>query len=1139
MKPSDFVHLHVHSEYSLLDGAGRIDDLVGKAARLKMPALALTDHGNMHGAVKFYRAAMAAGVQPILGCETYVASGSRRDRTTGIKETPSHLTLLAETDEGYHNLIVLVSLAHLEGFYYKPRVDRELLEKHQRGLIALSGCLKGEVTRALLENREEDAERAAVFYRDLFGKDRYYFELHDHGIPEQKAVNPRLIALGKRLGIPLVAANDCHYVEKADSVSQDILLCLQTGHKVEDEKRLRMSTAEFYLKSPSEMEALFPECPEAISATREIAERCRVAIDFGEIHLPAYLPPDGKTPAAYLRELCEAGIPARFGKKTEAIQKQLEHELKVIGGKSFETYFLIIWDIIRYAKSRSIPVGPGRGSAAGSLVAYLLGITDIDPFPQSLLFERFLNPSRANLPDIDMDFCDRRRGEVIQYVMDKYGRDRVAQIITFGSLGARAVLRDVGRVKGFSYSEMDTLAKLVPFGPRMTLKKALELEPRLKEMIARDPKLKELMEIATRLEGISRNASTHAAGVVISDRRLIEMVPLCRGTNDETVTQFEMADVEAIGLLKMDFLGLKTLSVIKDTLDAVKKSRGTALRLDRLPLDDAKTFQLLAKANTVGVFQLESSGMRDLSHRIGLKKFEDILDLVALFRPGPMHMLEDYIERKHGKVKIKYDHPLLEPILRSTYGIMLYQEQVMMIANRLAGFTLAEADLLRHAMAKKKVDEMARIEEAFVRGAVKNSVPKATAEKIFQDMARFAEYGFNKSHSAAYALIAYRTAYLKAHYPREYMAALLTSEMSKLEKMTVYVTECRAMGIKVLPPDVNESLAIFTVVKEGIRFGLAAIKNVGVGAVESILAARGDGAPFASLADFLERVDLSAANKKVLESLIRAGALDSLPGHRSQKLEVLERAMEVAQAKRRDREKGQGSLFDQFDSLSGPEFPELSEFPQPDLLAMEKELLGMYITGHPLSRHERALALYASHAVRDLAGLPDRARVRLGGLLAAVEVKTSKKNGKKLAVCQFEDLTGTIEVVFYAKEYEAYAKQIREGAVLFVEGTLNSREMGSNLVVSTVYTLESAAQKFTPTVHVAFHLNDVSEETLKRVRAALARHPGASPVVFDLDFATGEKVVLKSGPQVRVACTPRLIEEVEKVLGEGSVRVVN
>jgi DNA polymerase-3 subunit alpha len=1139
VKPSDFVHLHVHSEYSLLDGAGRIDDLVAKAARLKMPALALTDHGNMHGAVKFYREALDAGVKPILGCEIYVAPGSRFDRSTGIRETPSHLTLLAADNEGYHNLIVLCSLAHLEGFYYKPRVDHELLEKHHRGLIALSGCLKGEVTRALNANREEDAEKAAVFYRDLFGKDGYFFELHDHGIPEQKAVNPRLLALGKRLGIPLVAANDCHYVEKADAASQDILLCLQTGHKLEDEKRMRMATSEFYLKSQAEMEALFPDHPEVVAASRLIAERCAVTLDFGEIHLPAYAPPEGKTPTRYLRELCEAGIAARFGKKTEAIQKQLEHELQVIEGKSFETYFLIIWDIIHYAKSKDIPVGPGRGSAAGSLVAYLLGITDIDPFRHSLLFERFLNPSRATLPDIDMDFCDRRRGELIQYVMEKYGRDRVAQIITFGTLGARAVLRDVGRVKGFSYGEMDTLAKLVPFGPRMTLKKALELEPRLKEMTARDPKIKELMEVSFRLEGISRNASTHAAGVVISDRPLIEMVPLCRGSNDETVTQFEMADVEAIGLLKMDFLGLKTLSVIKDTLETVEKTRGAPVRLERIPLDDAKTFQLLAKANTVGIFQLESSGMRDLSHRIGLKKFDDLLDLVALFRPGPMHMLEDYIERKHGKVKIKYDHPRLEPILKNTYGIMLYQEQVMLIANQLAGFSLAEADLLRHAMAKKKVDEMARIKEAFVRGAVKNAVPKAATEKIFQDMARFAEYGFNKSHSAAYALIAYRTAYLKAHHPREYMAALLTSEMGKLDKMTTYVTECRAMGIKVLPPDVNESFAMFTVVKEGIRFGLAAIKNVGVGAVEAIIAARGRGGPFSSLSDFLERVDLSAANKKVLESLIRSGALDSLPGRRAQKMAVLERAMEAAQAKRRDREKGQASLFDPFESMSALELPPLAEYPQPDLLGMEKELLGMYITGHPLSHYETTLSLYASNTVRSLSGIKDHSTVRLGGLLAAVEVKTSKKNGKKLAVCQFEDLTGSIEVVFYTKEYEAFIKQIKEGAVLVLEGVLNSREMGSNVVASAVYPLEEAARKFIQTVHVEFHLNDVNEETFKRVQTVLGRHPGSSPVIFDLDFATGEKVVLKSGNRFRVSCTPRLIEELEKILGEGTVRGVS
>ena len=844
MKTSDFVHLHVHTEYSLLDGASRLDRLMERASRLKMPALAITDHGTMSGVVKFYKAARAAAIKPLLGCEVYTTPGSRFEKSTGLRNPPSHLTLLARNETGYRNLIELSSRGYLEGFYYKPRIDRQLLEERRAGLIGLSGCLKGEIPRALLQGDKDGARESARFYRDLFGPDGFYLELHDHGIVEQRRVNPLLAELAKELDIPLVAANDCHYVEKEDAFSQEVLLCLQTGKKLEDEKRMRLSTEEFYLKSEEEMRELLGNYPGAISNTRKIADLCNVELEFGKNLLPDFPPPPGKKPGPYLRELCEEGIRRRFGAKTAEISERLEHELKVIEGKDFVSYFLIVWDLIRYAKSKKIPVGPGRGSAAGSLVAYVLGITDIDPFQHDLLFERFLNPHRIALPDIDMDICDQRRGELIQYVSEKYGRDRVCQIITFGSMKARAVLRDVGRVMGFPYGDVDRIAKLVPAGTKITLHQALEMEPKLKKLYQRDEEMKKFFDVCFKLEGISRNASTHAAGVLISSDPLTEHVPLCRGKDDEVVTQFDMHDSEAVGLLKMDFLGLRTLSVIQDTVDLIEETEGKRIEISEIPIDDPETFQLLSKANTVGVFQLESSGMRDLSHRIGLKQFSDILALVALYRPGPMHMLEDYVSRKHGQVRIKYDHPSLEPVLKDTYGVMLYQEQVMRIANKLAGFSLADADNLRKAMAKKKADAMARLELSFIEGAAGRGIKKKTAGEIFKSMARFAEYGFNKSHSAAYALIAYRTAYLKAHYPRQYMASLLTSEINNMDKMMDYVAECREMGIEVLPPRHQRE---FRHLHRGWgKYPIRPLRDqkCGQGAVEEIIRTRREGGPF-------------------------------------------------------------------------------------------------------------------------------------------------------------------------------------------------------------------------------------------------------------------------------------------------------
>ena len=1138
MKPSDFVHLHVHTEYSLLDGASRIPALLERGARLKMPAMAITDHGTMSGVIKFYKTAFDVGIRPIIGAELYVAPGSRFDKTGGTKSTPSHITLLARDEVGYKNLMFLSSKAYQEGFYYKPRIDHELFSSHYQGLIALSGCLKGEIPRALLAGNREKAEACLSFYSDLLGKDNFYLEIMDHGIPEQKQVNKLLIELSRRTGVPLVASNDCHYVLKEDAFSQEILLCIQTARKLDDEKRMKLYSEEFYLKSVDEMEALFGEVPEAIMNTRAIADRCHLEMEFGIDLLPNFPPPPGKRPDQYLRELCEGAIEQRYGKNSAQVQGRLDHELKVIEGKKFVSYFLIVWDLIRHAKERKIPVGPGRGSAAGSIVAYLLGITDIDPFRHDLLFERFLNPNRTTMPDIDIDISDKGRAELIHYTTDKYGSDHVAQIITFGSMKARAVIRDVGRVMGIPYGDVDKIAKLVPPGPKVTLKKALHVEPKLQELYEKDAQHKSLFDICFKLEGISRHAGTHAAGVLISRNPLIENVPLCRGKEDEVITQFDMYDSEEVGLLKMDFLGLRTLSVIQDAIDLIKKTQGKVIELEKLSLEDPDTFQLLSKANTLGVFQLEGSGMRDLSTRIGLKQFDDILALVALFRPGPMHMLEDYISRKHGKVKLKYDHPLLEPILKDTYGIMLYQEQVMLIANKLAGFTMAKADTLRQAMAKKKADKMAQLGEAFIKGAQERGVKKAVAEKIFQDMSRFAEYGFNKSHSAAYAMIAYRTAYLKTHYPREFMASLLTSEINNMDKMMIYVAECREMGIEVLPPDIDESYAEFTVVGDNIRFGLNAIKNVGKGAVESILESRREGGPFTTWFNLLERIDPSAVNKRVLESLIKCGAVDRLPGYRSQKMGCLADTLQRAHRTRKDRMAGQSTLFDQFEEedekhgITG--FADIEEWHQNECLAMEKELMGMYISGHPLTDYEKSIKAFSSHSISQLGGLKDQIQVRIGGIIEQIDERTSRKNGKKFAFCQLEDLTGVVEITAWNKEFQEFGPLLQPGKIIFVEGRVTARDRGSNVQIQKVYPLNRAQELFSRALHINLHLATVDRENLLKLSGILKSARGRCPVYLDFDYATGEKVLMKSGNQFSVRCTPGLIDEIEAILGENT-----
>ncbi|MDI6631807.1 MAG: DNA polymerase III subunit alpha, partial [Thermoanaerobacteraceae bacterium] len=943
------MHLHLHTEYSLLDGAARIKEVVRRAKELGMPALAVTDHGAMYGVVDFYQTCIREGIKPILGCEVYVAPRTAADRTPKVDDNLYHLVLLAENDTGYKNLMELVSRGFTEGFYYKPRVDKLWLGQLSKGLIALSGCTAGEVAAHILNGEPDKARRAAATYREIFGPDNFFLELQDHGLDEQRRINPELLRLSRELSIPTVATNDVHYVNEEDAALQDILLCIQTGKTVSDTNRLRFHSNQLYLKSAREMAVVFRDQPETLARTCEIAERCRVKLSFGQYHLPAYPVPQGHTPASYLRELCYAGLKRRYGEPEQAVVDRLEYELRVIEEMDYPSYFLIVWDLVRFARENQVLVGPGRGSAAGSLVAYCLGITNIDPLRYGLLFERFLNPERVSLPDIDIDFCYELREKVIDYVFQRYGADRVAQIATFGTLAARAAIRDVGRVLGLPYGDVDRVARLVPGEPHMTVARALEASPDLLELYQNDPVVKRLLDIAARLEGVPRHASTHAAGIVIAPEPLTRFVPLHRVADGTVATQFTKEAVEELGLLKMDLLGLRTLTVIGETLRIIKRLRGILIDEENLPLDDPATYALLGRGETAGVFQLESSGMRNLLRELKPSVFEDLIALVALYRPGPLGsgMVEDFIRRKHGRTPVVYLHPLLEPILKETYGVILYQEQVMQIASTLAGFSLGEADLLRRAMGKKKPEIIAGLRSRFVEGAAANGIPEKLAGEIFDLMEYFAGYGFNKSHSAAYAMVAYQTAYLKANYPVEYMAALLTSVRDNSDKVAAYVEECRRLGIAVLPPDVNESRRNFTVVPGGVRFGLAAIKNVGETAVEAIIAARNEGGPFRDFGDFCSRINPRVINRRVLESLARAGAFSSLGHTRSQVLAVLDGGLELAQRSAKEKDSHQLSLFGDLEN-NGYDIridATREEFPQQELLKMEKELLGLYISG--------------------------------------------------------------------------------------------------------------------------------------------------------------------------------------------------
>ncbi|MFZ5899470.1 MAG: DNA polymerase III subunit alpha [Bacillota bacterium] len=1086
---SSFVHLHCHTEYSLLDGAARIPDLVRSARELGMTSLAITDHGAMFGVVDFYNACRKEEIKPILGCEVYVATRTMQDKQAGVDDKQYHLVLLAENDEGYKNLLRLVSLGYTEGFYYKPRVDKEVLYRYHKGLIALSGCLAGEVAHFALQGEMEKARACAGEYRDIFG-DAFFLELQDHGLKEQGPVNRALVDIGRQLGIPLVATNDVHYVRRADAEIHDILLCIQTGKTVLDNQRMRFDSQEFYLKSPEQMAAIFGEIPSSLTNTALIAERCRVNLGSETLHLPEYKVPEGYNVNTYLRELCYRGARERYGEITDEIAARIDFELGVISQMGFSGYFLIVWDFIHYARKRGVLVGPGRGSAAGSIVSYCLGITNLDPLPYGLLFERFLNPERVSMPDIDIDFCFERRQEVIDYVFDRYGRDRVAQIITFGTMAARAAVRDVGRALGMPYAEVDRVAKLIPPELGMTIDKALQTQE-LARLYETDEQVAKLIDIARALEGMPRHASIHAAGVVIAKETLTNYLPLYRTSDGVIATQFAKETVEKLGLLKMDLLGLRTLTVIGEAVNLIRQTRGITLDMNALPLDDPATYDLLGRGETIGVFQLESSGMRAILRDLRPEAFEDVIALVALYRPGPLGsgMVDDFIQRKHGIKEVTYLHPLLQPILKDTYGVILYQEQVMRIASDMAGFTLGEADLLRRAMGKKKPEIIAGLRSRFVEGAVKKGVDPSIAGQVFDLMEYFAGYGFNKSHSAAYALIAYQTAYLKANYPAEFMAALLTSVKDHTDKVSVYVEECRRLEIDVLPPDVNESRENFTISGGKIRFGLAAIKNVGLGAVQAIIEAREKEGPFKSLVDFLQRVDGRLINKRAMESLIKAGAFGSLGAYRSQLLAVLDQALEIAHKAQKEKESGQMSLFGGLDEPGTAyevALPEMRELPRRQLLALEKETMGLYISGHPLSQYRHLLRSVSSANCHEIAEMTAGKQVILGGLLTGFKRITTKK-GEPMAFFTLEDLTGRVEVVVFPRVFEQARSVLSPDAAILVTGTVAANGDEKKVLADNITSLDEGAE-------VRITITDGEQAKLDEAISLLRKYVGPSQV---------------------------------------------
>ncbi len=1132
MAETPFVHLHCHTDYSLLDGACEIEQLMQVVAEQKMPAVAMTDHGNLFGAVKFYNEANARGVHPVIGCEVYVSQQGHKTRSD--TDRYNHLVLLCENQEGYRNLIDLVSTAYLEGFYYKPRIDKDLLAAKSKGLIGLSACLRGDINETLMSDRYGDATKLANEYRDMFGRENFFLEVQDHGLEQDKVVTPQLVRMASDLGIPLVATNDSHYLRRDDARAHEILMCIQTGKTMSDPNRMRFSHPEFYMKTRAEMMALFGEIPDAVDRPWEIAQRCQIQLKKVDEPFPNFpLPPEHSTDS-YFEYVARQGFEKRRGRleamaarghlkcPIEVYGERLDFEIRMIQQMKFSGYFLIVWDFIRHARSLKIPVGPGRGSAAGSLVSYAMEITDIDPLQYGLLFERFLNPERVSMPDIDIDFCMNRRGEVIQYVTQKYGREQVAQIITFNTLGARAAIKDVGRALDLTFADVEKVTKLVPGILNIDLKRSFEMEPGFAEAGQKDPRIQEVLDTAVRLEGLARNASVHAAGVVISPVPLKSIVPLYKTNRDEIVTEYDMNGLDKLGLLKMDFLGLTTLTLLDDAVKLIEKRHGVKLVMEDLPLDDPKAYEIFCKAFTSGVFQFESQGMRDILRKYQPSRLEDLTALNALYRPGPIQggMLDDFIERKHGRKDVRYDLPELKPILEETYGVILYQEQVMQISSRLAGYSLGDADLLRRAMGKKKAEEMAKQRSRFVEGGLANGFPSKKIEKIFDLMEQFAGYGFNKSHSAAYAYLAFATAYLKAHFPVDFMAALLTSETGNVPKVVKYINECREMNIKVLPPDVNASEHNFTPDGSAIRFGLGAVKNVGGNAIEAICQGRTKAGRFTSIYQFCELVDCAALNRRMLESLIRAGALDLLEGTRAQQMAVVEGAMESGARYQRDHASGQEGLFGMFspeeEQHASQPLPKVPEWTSREKLTSEKEMLGFYVTGHPLDQHQEKICEIAKQDSSRLEGLEKGVEVAMCGVLTAIQ-KRRNREGKPWASMLLEDRLGSTEALVFTTQFERLCPVLVEDQAVLVRGlALPEESSATKISVQEIVPLDlvRVPQPSLIAIKVWLNRNGVPDKATA-LQELFTEKPGETQVRFRLENPQAFQVTLDVPAKVK------------------------
>ena len=1158
-----FVHLHVHTEYSLLDGSARIKNLVKRAKELDMDSLAITDHGSMYGVIDFYKACKEEGIKPIIGCEIYIAPRSLYKKESNYDSENYHLVLLAKNNDGYKNLMKIDSKAFIDGFYYKPRADYELLKQYSSGIIALSACLGGEVQSLLLNGDYNGAKEKALLYDSIFGRGNFYLELQDHGIEEQKRVDMDLIRMSKETGIPLVATNDVHYINREDAPAHEILLCIQTGKTIDDENRMSFKTDEFYLKSQEEMCSLFEFEPSAIENTGKIADMCNVEIEFHKTKLPKFETPKGIDSKDYLRKLCTEGLYKRYGEnpRKEALDR-LNYELSVIQSMGYVDYFLIVWDFIRFAREKGIMTGPGRGSGAGSIVAYTLGITKIDPLKYNLIFERFLNPERVSMPDIDSDFCYERRQEVIDYVVEKYGKDRVAQIITFGTMAARAAIRDVGRALNYSYAEVDVIAKMIPMELNITIDKALEMNPELKKQYDENERVKNLIDISRSLEGLPRHASTHAAGVVICSAPVDEYVPLAR--NDDTiVTQFTMTTLEELGLLKMDFLGLRTLTVIRDTIDTVKQNKGEIIDIDNIDFDKKEVYEMISEGHTEGVFQLESSGMTNFMKELKPNNLEDIIAGVALYRPGPMDQIPTYIKNKNNPDKIKYLDEKLEPILKVTYGCLVYQEQVMQVVRDIGGYSLGRADIVRRAMSKKKHSVMESERKNFIYGkldengnvvipgAIRNGVSEGVANQLFDIMMDFASYAFNKSHAAAYAVIAYQTAYLKKYYPVEFMCAMLTSVMGNNEKVAFYINTCKKMGIKVLPPDINESYEGFSVSSDGIRFGLAAIKNVGRGAISSIINSREEKGKFIGITDFCEKVNLSEVNKRAVESMIKAGAFDSLNIKRSQLLASYERIMDSIINDKRKNIDGQISLFNDLiekDEGNKDFLPDLKEFDKKYLLAMEKEMTGLYISGHPLDEYQDELDTLTNTKTTDIVNIEseesdeyeakvrDNQQVIIGGLISKISIK-STKNNEIMEFINLEDMFGSVEVIVFPKTYQRFNRILVEDNIVIINGRVSIREDEQpKIIAENIEVLKRNEDNLHrgKLSKLYIRLDDTDwKNSIEYLKPVMLKYSGKSPVYVYLKRSKKLFVAEKS---LWVNICDELMDSIKEKIGEENVR---